>query len=174
MPNSFDCPAVGVIVIARPTTVVLRDPVEFEYAVEAVGVNTADNAADPRVTGTQSHVAVVVAAATAPQPEIVVPPNIKFTVPAREVVAVMTFVVRYCGDPVANARDTVVDAYPTETVKFDVEAVAPVASVTLTDTVEEPATVGVPEIVPVAVAKLKPFTNVPVNAYVNEARPPAP
>ena len=98
------------IVIARPTTVVLRDPVEFEYAVEAVGVNTADNAADPSETGTQSHVAVVVAAATAPQPEIVVPPNMKFTVPARDVVAVITFVVRYCGDPVANARDTVVDA----------------------------------------------------------------
>jgi len=133
----------------------------------------ADSAADPSETGTQSHVAVVVAV-TAPQPEIVVPPNMKFTVPARDVVAVMTFVVRYCGDPDANARDTVVDAYPTETVKFDVDAVAPFASVTMTDTVEEPATVGVPEIVPVAVAKLKPFTKVPVNAYVNEARPPAP
>ena len=65
-------------------------------------------------------------------------------------------------------------AVETVTVKFDVVAVAPFASVTVTDTVEEPATVGVPEIVPVAVAKLKPFTNVPVNAYVNEARPPTP
>ena len=151
---------------ARPTTVALRDEVEVEYAVEAVGVKVADNAADPRATGTQSHVAVVEAAATAPQPSIEVPPNIKFTLPAREVVAVIRFVVRYCGDPTANARDTVVEAYPTDTVKLDVDAVAPFASVTLTDTVEEPATVGVPEIVPVEVLKLNPFTNVPVNAYV--------
>jgi hypothetical protein len=102
-----------------------------------------------------------------------VPSNIKFRVPARDVVAVMLFVVRYCGDPTANARDTVVDAYPTEIVKFDVVAVALFASVTVTDTVEEPVTVGVPEIVPVAVAKLNPSTNVPVNEYVREARPPA-
>jgi hypothetical protein len=59
-----------------------------------VGVKVADSAADPSETGTQSHVAVVVAV-TASQPEIVVPPNMKFTVPARDVVAVMTFVVRY-------------------------------------------------------------------------------
>ena len=82
------------IVSARPTTVVLRDPVEIEYAADGEGVNSTDNAAEPNATGTQSHVAVVVAV-TAPQPEIVVPPNIKFTVPARDVVAVMTFVVRY-------------------------------------------------------------------------------
>jgi hypothetical protein len=59
-------------------------------------------------------------------------------------------------------------------VKFDVDAEAPFASVTVTDTVEDPATVAVPEIVPVDELKLKPSTNVPVNAYVNEARPPAP
>ena len=174
-PNNFDCPAVGVTVIARPTTVALRDVVELAYVLDSaeVGVKVADSAADPSEAGTQSHVADVVAV-TASQPEIVVPPNMKFTVPAREVVAVMLFVMRYCGDPVANARDTVVDAYPTEIVKFDVDAMAPFASVTVIDTIEEPATVGVPEIVPVAVAKLKPFTKVPVNAYVNEARPPAP
>jgi hypothetical protein len=146
--------------------VVLKDVVEFEYAVEAVGVNTADNAEAPKSTGTQSHTAVVEAAATAPQPAIVAPSNIKFTLPARDVVAVMLFVVRYCGDPTANARDTVVEAYPTDTVKFDVDAVAPFASVTVTDTVEDPETVGVPEIVPVEVLKLKPFTNVPDNEYV--------
>jgi hypothetical protein len=157
---------VGVIVIARPTTVALRDVVEVEYAVDDEGVKVAESAADPSVTGTQSHTAVVVAAATDSQPAIEVPPNVKFTVPAREVVAVMLFVVRYCGDPAANARDTVVEAYPIVTVKFDVVAVAPFASVTLTDTVEEPATVGVPEIVPVEVLKLKPFTKVPINAYV--------
>jgi hypothetical protein len=84
-----------VIVIARPTTVVLRDPVEIEYAADGEGVNSTDNAAEPNATGTQSHVAVVVATTTAAQPEIVVPSNMKFTVPARDVVAVMTFVVRY-------------------------------------------------------------------------------
>ena len=135
-------------------------------------MNSADNAANPREIGTQSHTAVVEAAATAPQPVIETPPNIKFTVPARDVVAVMRFVVRYCGDPAANSRDTVVDTYPIEIVKFDVDAVAPFASVTLTDTVEEPETVGVPEIVPVEVLRLKPFTKVPVSAYVSEARPP--
>jgi hypothetical protein len=58
----------------------------------------------------------------------------------------------------------IVKAVATVKVKSDVEAVAPFASVTVTDTVEEPATVGVPEIVPVEVAKLKPSTNSPVNA----------
>ena len=68
----------------------------------------------------------------------------------------------------------IVRAVAIVTVKYEVDAVAPFASVTVTDTVEEPATVGVPEIVPVEVLKLKPFTNMPVNEYVNEARPPAP
>ena len=57
-----------------------------------------------------------------------------------------------------------VEAYPIATVKFDVVAVALFASVTLTDTGEEPATNGVPEMVPVAVAKLRPLTSVPVSA----------
>ena len=65
-------------------------------------------------------------------------------------------------------------AVATVRVKFDVDAVAPFASVTMTDTDEEPATVGVPEIVPVEAEKLKPSTKVPINAYVNAARPPAP
>ena len=68
----------------------------------------------------------------------------------------------------------IVRAVATVTVKLAVVAVAPFASVTLTDTVEEPATVGVPEIVPVDELKFKPFTKVPFNEYVNEARPPAP
>ena len=160
--------------IARPATVELNEAVEFAYAVDAVGVKVADNAAAPSDTGTQSHMAVVVAAATAPQPEIVVPPNMKFTVPARDVVAVMRFVTPYCGDEEANAKLTVVAAYPIATVKSEVVAVALFASVTLTDTVEEPATNGVPEIVPVAVAKLRPLTNVPVKAYVSAVRPPDP
>jgi hypothetical protein len=57
-----------------------------------------------------------------------------------------------------------VSAVETVRVKFDVDAVAPFASVTVTDTVEEPETVGVPEIVPVEVLKFRPFTNVPVSA----------
>ena len=154
----------GVTVIARAATVVLSDPVEFAYAVDDVGVKVADNDAAPRAVGTQSQTAVVVAAATAPQPEMVVPPNIKFTVPARDVVAVIRFVTPYCGDEEAKAKLTVVEAYPIATVKFEVVAIAPFASVTVTDTVEEPAIVGVPEMVPVEVAKLKPLTSVPVSA----------
>jgi hypothetical protein len=160
--------------MACAPTVVLSDAVEFAYAVDDVGVNVADNDAAPRAVGTQSHTAVVLAAATAPQPEMVVPPNIKFTVPARDVVAVMRFVTPYCGDAEANAKFTVVEAYPIATVKSEVVAVALFASVTLTDTGEEPATNGVPEIVPVAVAKLRPLTNVPVKAYVSAVRPPDP
>ena len=153
----------GVTAIARAATVVLSDPVEFAYAVDDVGVKVADNDAAPRAVGTQSQTAVVVAAATAPQPEMVVPPNIKFTVPARDVVAVIRFVTPYCGDEEAKAKLTVVEAYPIATVKFEVVAIAPSASVTVTDTVEEPAIVGVPEMVPVEVAKLKPLTSVPVS-----------
>jgi hypothetical protein len=163
-PKSFDWLAVGVTVIARPATVELNEALEFAYAVDDVGVKVADNDAAPRTVGTQSQTAVVVAAATAPQPEMVVPPNMKFTVPARDVVAVIRLVTPYCGDEEANAKLTVVDAYPIATVKFDVVAVALFASVTLTDTVEEPATNGVPEMVPVEVAKLKPLTSVPVSA----------
>ena len=163
-PKSFDCPAVGVTVMACAPTVVLSDAVEFAYAVDDVGVNVADNDAAPRAVGTQSHTAVVLAAATAPQPEMVVPPNIKFTVPARDVVAVIRFVTPYCGDAEANAKLTVVEAYPIATVKFDVDAVAPFASVTETDTVDEPIAEGVPEISPVEVLILSPATNAPVNA----------
>lgn len=158
--------------IARPPTVVLNDVVEFEYAVDAAGVNSAVNAAAPRSTGTHVQVAVVDAATTDSQPVIDEPSNLKFTVPAREVVAVMVFEMRYCGDVAAKARDTVVDANPMEMVKFDVEEVAPFASVAVTDTVEDPATVGVPEIVPVELLKLNPPNSDPVNEYVSAVRPP--
>jgi hypothetical protein len=163
-PKILDWPEVGVIVIARPTTVALSNAVEFAYAVDAVGANVADKFTDPNAAGTQSHVAVVVTAATASQPVIDVPFNMKLTDPAREVVAVMRFVMRYCGDRSATEILTVVDAYPTEIMKLDVGAVAPFASVTVIDTMEEPETVGVPEIVPVEVLKLSPFTSVPVSA----------
>jgi hypothetical protein len=163
VPKTLNWPAVGVTVIARPVTVGLSDVIEFAYAVEYVGVNVADNAATPKSDGTQSHVAVVVAAVTAPQPEMVVPPNMKFTVPARDVVAVMRLVVWYRAEEASN-RLTVVEAYPIATVKFDVDAVAPFASVTVIDTVDEPATVGVPEIVPVEALRLRPLASVPVSA----------
>ena len=161
-PKTLLWPTYGETVIARPSTVGLSDVVELEY-IDAVGVNSALSAAAPKSTGSQSHVAVVVAAATASQPAIEVPPNLKVTVPARDVVAVMRFVRRYCGDAEAKAKLTVVDAYPIEIVKFDVEAMTPFASVTATDTVDEPVAEGVPEIVPVDVLMLSPATNVPVN-----------
>jgi hypothetical protein len=72
----------------------------------------------------------------------------------------------------ASDRLTEVDADPIEITKLDVEAVALFASVTVTATVEEPETVGVPEMVPDEVFKLSPLTNVPVNEYVSAARPP--
>ena len=150
--------------IARAETEVLKDVVEFEYAVDVLGVNSAVNIAAPRPTGTHAQVAVVDAATTEPQPAIDDPSKLKFTVPAREVVAVIVFEMRYCGDADANARETVVDAYPTEIVKLEVEAVAEFTSVTVIDTVEEPVTLGVPEIVPVEVSKLRPSINVPVSA----------
>lgn len=109
-PNAFDWPAVGVTVIARAEIEVLKDVVEIEYAFDAAGVNSAVNVAAPRLTGDHAHVAVVDATTTDSQPAIDDPSNLKFTVPAREVVAVMVFEMRYCGDDDANARATEVVA----------------------------------------------------------------
>lgn len=75
-----------------------------------MGVNTAESAAAPRADGAHAHVAVVDTAATDSQPEIETPSTLKFTMPARDVVAVMVFETRYCGDADASARDTVVVA----------------------------------------------------------------
>ena len=66
----------------------------------------------------------------------------------------------------------VVDAYPMEIVKLEVVAVAPFASVTVTDTVDVPAIAGVPEIVPVELFKLKPLNRDPFNECVRFVRPP--
>jgi hypothetical protein len=109
-PNTFVWPVVGVTVIARAVTVGVSDDVEDEYAVDAVGVNVADNDAIPRSMGTQSQMAVVDGAATASQPVMDTPPSMKFTVPARDVVAVTRLVIRYCGELLANAKLTVVEA----------------------------------------------------------------
>ena len=96
--------------IARAETEVLRDALEFEYALDEVGVKVADNAAVPRSTGIQSQVAVADDVATDSQPEIDVPLSMKFTLPARDVVAVMRLVTRYCGEADANANEMLVDA----------------------------------------------------------------
>ena len=93
-PNTFDWLAVGVMVIDLVTTVGLKEAVEFEYAVEEVGTNVADNCAAPRSTGTQSQNPVVDATTTAEHPSMETPPSLKSTVPARDVVAVMRSVVR--------------------------------------------------------------------------------
>jgi hypothetical protein len=82
---------------------------ELAKAFDAVGVNKAVIAADPRSIGTQSHVAVVATATAASQPTMEVPFNMKLTVPARDVVAVIRSVVAYCGDELANARFREVD-----------------------------------------------------------------
>ena len=68
----------------------------------------------------------------------------------------------------------VVDAYPMVIVKVFVDAVAPFASVTVTESAELPIAVGVPEMVPVEVLNRSPLTNVPVSAYVKLLRPPDP
>jgi hypothetical protein len=57
-------------------------------------------------------------------------------------------------------------------VKLDVVEVAPSASVTVTDTVDDPVAVGVPEMVPVVELILKPATSAPFNEYANGLRPP--
>jgi hypothetical protein len=72
----------------------LIEAVEFEYAADDVGENVAESAAVPRSTGVQSHEAVEVAD-TDSQPGIETLFNMKLTVPARDVVAVMRFVVLY-------------------------------------------------------------------------------
>ena len=56
--------------------------------------------------------------------------------------------------------------------KFAVVEFAPSASVTVTDTVDVPVAVGVPEMVPVVELRLKPATRVPFNEYANGLRPP--
>jgi hypothetical protein len=74
--------------------VAFNEAVEFEYAADEVGENVAESATVPRSTGVQSHEAVDVAD-TDSQPGIETLFNMKLTVPARDVVAVMRFVVLY-------------------------------------------------------------------------------
>jgi hypothetical protein len=84
-------PASESVTVETPfTTVIARDVVvDVSKLDESVGVKVAVSETEPRDAGVQEHVAVVDAAAADPQPEMVVPPSMKFTDPARGTVAVM-------------------------------------------------------------------------------------
>ena len=72
------------------TTVMVRVVVvDVSKFAASVGVKVAVSETEPRAFGVQEQVAVVDAAAAEPQPEIVEPPSIKLTLPARETVAVI-------------------------------------------------------------------------------------
>ena len=93
------CPFGGVVVppvsesetVETPLTTVMESVVVVDVSkfAESVGVKVAVSDTEPSAPGVQEHVAVVDAADADPQPEIVVPPSIKFTAPARGTVAVM-------------------------------------------------------------------------------------
>ena len=72
------------------TTVIESDvEVDVSKLEVSVGVKMAVSDTEPSDAGVQEHVAVVVAALADPQPEIVEPPNLKFTAPALGTVAVI-------------------------------------------------------------------------------------
>ncbi len=74
-----------------PLTTVIEsvDVVDVSKLAESVGVKVAVSETEPSAPGVHEQVAVVDAAEAEPQPEIVEPPSIKFTAPARGTVAVM-------------------------------------------------------------------------------------
>ena len=77
--------------VDTPLTTVMESVVVVDVSkfAESVGVKAAVSETEPSAPGVQEHVAVVDAAAAEPQPEIVVPSNIKLTLPALGTVAVM-------------------------------------------------------------------------------------
>ena len=77
--------------VETPFTTVMESVVVVDVSkfAESVGVKVAVSDTEPSAPGVQEHVAVVDAADADPQPEIVVPPNIKLTAPALGTVAVM-------------------------------------------------------------------------------------
>ena len=93
------CPLGGVVVppaservtVETPLTTVIESVVDVDVSKLDVsdGVKTAVRDTEPRDAGVQEQVAVVVAAAADPQPEIVDPPNRKLTAPALGTVAVI-------------------------------------------------------------------------------------
>ena len=78
------------VMVETPLTTVMESVVvDVSKLAESVGVKVAVSEMEPSAFGVQEQVAVVDAAAADPQPEIVVPPSIKFTDPARGTVAVI-------------------------------------------------------------------------------------
>lgn len=77
--------------VETPLTTVIESVVVVEVSklAESVGVKVAVNETEPSALGVHEHVAVVEAADAVPQPEIVVPPSMKLTAPARGTVAVI-------------------------------------------------------------------------------------
>lgn len=148
--------------------------IEDEYAKESVGVSVADNCNNPDADGFQSQNADVDTADTVPHPGMETPPTMKFTVPGCDVVAVIRSMLLYVGDTSANAMLIVVGTYAIESVKLVVAILTGRASVTATLRTDDPATVGVPVIAPVAASKFSPEGNEPVNTYVRGAIPPDP
>ena len=84
-------PASERVTVETPLTTVMVSVVVVDVSklAESVGVKVAVSETEPSAFGVQEHVAVVDAAAADPQPEIVEPPSMKLTAPARGTVAVM-------------------------------------------------------------------------------------
>ena len=84
-------PASERVTVETPLTTVIESVVDVDVSKfdVSVGVKMAVSETDPSDAGVQEQVAVVVAAAADPQPEIVVPPNRKLTAPALGTVAVI-------------------------------------------------------------------------------------
>ena len=77
--------------VETPLTTVMESVVVVDVSklAESVGVKVAVSEMEPSAFGVQEQVAVVDAADAEPQPEMVEPPSIKFTDPARGTVAVI-------------------------------------------------------------------------------------
>ena len=84
-------PASESVTVETPLTTVMESVVDVDVSKfdVSVGVKMAVSETEPSDAGVQEHVAVVVAALADPQPEIVEPPNLKFTAPALGTVAVI-------------------------------------------------------------------------------------
>ena len=84
-------PARDKVTVETPLTTVMESVVVVDVSKldESVGVKVAVRETEPSALGVHEHVAVVDAAAAEPQPEMVVPPSIKLTAPARGTVAVI-------------------------------------------------------------------------------------
>ena len=84
-------PANESVTVETPLTTVMESVVDVDVSKldVSVGVKMAVRETEPRDAGVQEQVAVVDAAAADPQPEIVEPPNLKFTAPALGTVAVI-------------------------------------------------------------------------------------